>query len=297
MGKIPVVFTFDKRIIPAGAIAIKSLIDCAKPETEYDIYVFHPDISDKIAVAFEKMIGSASRHKITFRRVDKSRFKDAPVSRGSWREIVYYRILIPELLPQYDKVIYSDVDVLFKDDMSEVYSVSLDNCDWGGVAAERNTPESVGHKYFPENPHEFIFWSGFMLLNTSYMRDNGFVERCFEVIRNVGKRLQFFDLDTINIASHGIKPLPLRYVALQSLFWCDEFAGMPEYIHLQKVYSDDELQAAKSFPVIVHYAGKPGKPWRLKHPPADYRKYMDELPEGLKKYTFRDFRKRLFSKI
>ena len=46
MNKIPVVFTFDKRIIPGAAIAIKSLIDCAKAETEYDIYVFHPDVSD-----------------------------------------------------------------------------------------------------------------------------------------------------------------------------------------------------------------------------------------------------------
>ena len=295
MSKIPVVFTFDKRIIPASAIAIKSLLDCAKAGTEYDIYVFHPDISDRRVAAFEKMC-SESRHHISFVKVDKSRFKDAPKSRGSWREIVYYRILISELLPQYDKVIYSDVDVLFKDDLSEVYATDLNGFEWGGVAAEQNTPEAVGHKYFPENTHEQIFWSGFMLLNTRYMRENGFIDRCFEVIRKVGERLKFFDLDTINIASHGIRELPLRYVALQSLFRYAEFAGMPEYIHLKNLYSDTELSAAKADPAIVHYAGKPGKPWHLKHPPADYRKYMDELPQGLRKYTFRDFRKKLFNK-
>lgn len=295
MSKIPVVFTFDKRIIPAGAIAIKSLIDCAKSETEYDIYVFHPDISDSTVAAFEQMCRE-SRHDISFLKVDKSRFKDAPKSRGSWREIVYYRILISELLPQYDKVIYSDVDVLFKADMSEVYAADLEGFEWGGVAAEQNTPEAVGHKYFPENGHEFIFWTGFMLLNTRYMRENNFVDRCFEVIGKVGDRLKFFDLDTINIASHGIKPLPLRYVALQSLFRCDGFAGMPEYIHLKNLYSDMELSAAQADPAIVHYAGKPGKPWRLKNPPADYREYMDNLPKELRKYTFRDWRKRLFNK-
>ena len=229
MNKIPVVFTFDKRIIPGAAIAIKSLIDCAKAETEYDIYVFHPDVSDKTAADFQKMLGD-SRHKITFLNVDKARFKNAPKSRGSWREIVYYRILIPELLPRYDKVIYSDVDVLFKADMSEVYSTDISGCDWGGVAAERNTPDAVGHKYFPENSHEFIFWSGFMVLNTKYMRENSFVDRCFEVIRNVGDRLKFFDLDMINIASYEIGKLPLKYVALQSLFRYDDFSGMPEYV-------------------------------------------------------------------
>ena len=296
MSKIPVVFTFDKRIIPASAIAIKSLIDRAKSETEYDICVVHPDVSEKIIREFEKML-SGSRHHITFTKVAKDRFKSAPKSRGSWQEVVYYRILIPELLPQYDKVIYSDVDVLFKDDLSEVYATDLDGFEWGGVAAEVNSANAVGHKYFPENTHEQIFWSGFMLLNTRYMRENGFIDRCFEVIRKVGERLKFFDLDTINIASHGIRELPLRYVALQSLFRYAEFAGMPEYIHLKNLYSDAELSAAKADPAIVHYAGKPGKPWHLKHPPADYRKYMDELPQGLRKYTFRDFRKKLFNKF
>ena len=33
MNKIPVVFTFDKRIILGAAVTIKSLIDTAKPET------------------------------------------------------------------------------------------------------------------------------------------------------------------------------------------------------------------------------------------------------------------------
>ena len=45
MNIIPVVFTFDKRIVLGASVAIKSLIDCAKPDTSYDIYVYHPDIN------------------------------------------------------------------------------------------------------------------------------------------------------------------------------------------------------------------------------------------------------------
>jgi hypothetical protein len=44
---------------------------------------------------------------------------------------------------------------------------------------------------------------------------------------------------------------------------------MPEYSHLKEIYSDAEFSDAKTDPAIVHYAGKPGKPWRLKNPPAD----------------------------
>ncbi len=111
MNTIPIVFTFDKRIILGAAVAIKSLIDTALPTTSYNIYVYHPDIKDKNIKHFEKMLKD-SNHSITFKYIDKARFKDAPINkRGSWQEIVYYRLLIPDLLPQYDKVIYSDIDV------------------------------------------------------------------------------------------------------------------------------------------------------------------------------------------
>ena len=48
---------------------------------------------------------------------------------------------------------------------------------------------------------------------------------------------------------------------------------------------------------IIHYAGKPGKPWRMRKPYKDYQETIDKLPKGLQKYTFRDLRKKLFSKI
>lgn len=74
MAKIPVVFTFDKRIILGAAVSIKSLIDCANPETEYDIYVYHPDIDEKTEVEFKKMT-EGTRHNITFEYISKDKFK------------------------------------------------------------------------------------------------------------------------------------------------------------------------------------------------------------------------------
>ena len=66
---------------------------------------------------------------------------------------------------------------------------------------------------------------------------------------------------------------------------------------LTDVFSYEELSEAKKHPVIIHYAGKPGKPWRRKHIPDDYKEYMNKIPKSLKKFTFRDLRKRLFSKV
>ena len=38
---VPIVFCFDKRIILGASVAIKSLIDCAKDETTYDIAIIN----------------------------------------------------------------------------------------------------------------------------------------------------------------------------------------------------------------------------------------------------------------
>ncbi len=295
MNKIPVVFTFNKNIILGAAVAIKSLLSTAESDTSYDVYVFHPDLDLKIIKDFEKIFENTC-HNITFKLVLPKKFKKAPTNKKSWTDIVYYRILIPELLPNYDKIIYSDVDVLFKKDLSKVYQIDLENYDWAGVRAEINNENVINHKYFPENKNEFIHWTGFMLLNCKKMRENKFEDKAIENIDIIGKRLTFFDLDLINITSEKIKALPFEYVTLETIYAFEKLEDAPEYKFLNKIYSDEELNYAKENPSIVHYAGDLGKPWHRKKYPEDYQKYVDEIPKNLKKSTFRDFRKRMFGK-
>lgn len=297
MSTIPVVFTFDKRIILAGAVAIQSLVDCANEDTSYDIYVYHPDIEDKYIKEFEK-ITQNTKHKITFEYISKEKFKNAPINKnGSWTEIVYYRLLIPELLPQYDKVIYADTDVIFKDDLTEVYNDNLDGWDCSAVAMEKNNENMICHKYFPENKNELTFISSFIIFNSKKMREDNFVQKVFDTIEKFNTRLKFFDLDTLNIACDKIKELPFRYGVFQSIYYHNDFTKGYEYSFLKYIYSDETLQTEKEKTVMLHYAGHPGKPWRFKKVPQDYRQYMDKIPKKLKKYTFRDLRKKLFSKI
>ena len=297
MPKIPVVFTFDRRIILGAAVAIKSLVDTANPDTVYDIYVYHPDIDKKTINEFVKML-EGTRHSITFEYINKTRFKDAPINRhGSWTEIVYYRLLIPELLPQYDKVIYADTDVLFKKDLSDVYNIDISDYECSAVAMELNNEDMVCHKYFPENKNEFTYISSFIVFNNKKMREENFVQRVFETIKNFNSRLKFFDLDTLNITCNKIMNLPYRYGVFQSLYYNDDISKAWEYSFLKHVYTDEELLKEKAETVMLHYAGKMGKPWRRKNIPADYREYMDKIPKSLRRFTFRDIRKRLFSKI
>lgn len=297
MAKIPVVFTFDKRIILGAAVTIKSLIDCAKPDTEYDIYVYHPDINDKTAAEFKKMV-DGTKHSITFEYISPEKFRNAPINKGgSWTEIVYYRLLVPELLPQYDKVIYADTDVLFKGDLTEVFNIDISDYECAAVAMEPNNENMICHKYFPENKNEFTYISSFIVFNSKRMREENFVARIFETIKNFNTRLKFFDLDTLNITCDKIYNLPFRYGVFQSMYYHKDWSGSYEYGFLKNVYSDKILRDEVKNVVMLHYAGKPGKPWRFKKMPDDFKGCFETIPKPLKRLTFRDIRKRLFSKV
>lgn len=297
MAKVPVVFTFDKRIVLGAAVTIKSLIDCAKPETEYDIYVYHPDIHDRLVREFKKMT-DGTRHNITFSYISPEKFKNAPINKGgSWTEIVYYRLLIPDLLPKYDKVIYADTDVMFKGDLGEVYNIDISDYECAAVAMEPNNENMICHKYFPENKNEFTYISSFIIFNSKKMREENFTERVFETIKTFNNRLKFFDLDTLNITCDKIYNLPFRYGVFQSMYYTDDWANSNEYKFVKNVYSDEILREEKKNVVMLHYAGKPGKPWRFKKMPEDYKKCVDTIPKALRRLTFRDLRKRFFSKV
>lgn len=295
MNKIPIVFTFDDRIILGASVAIKSLLNSANAETSYDICVLHDGIPQKYLNALSDIVPPP--HSIQFKLIDKSVFKGVKKNRKSWTEIVYYRMIIPEVLRDFDKAIYSDVDVFFKDDLTEAFNTDISDFHWAGVRAEKNAPDAIGHKYFPENKNEFIYWSGFMLINCRKCRDEKFFEKCMKTAFDFRDRLKFFDLDVLNISSDKIAPMPLKYCVLESLYALENLDDCADYEYLKKVYSDAELASAKKFPSIIHHAGQLGKPWHRKNPPSYYREVLNSLPKTLKKRTLRDLRKMLFSKL
>lgn len=295
MTNIPVVFCFDSRIILGASVAIKSLINCAKDNTAYDIRIFHSDINLKDQKNISKLTEN-TRHNIAFHYINPDIFKNAPKNKGSWTEIVYYRLLIPEILKEYDKVIYSDVDVLFKGDLEELYLTDVNNFEMAMVKAEINSPNIIEHRYFEENKNDYIYWSGLILYNSKRFREEKILDKLFENIKKYKNKLKAYDLDLINVTCQNILPLSLKYCVLQGFFYNNDYTKTKEYKYLKLVYSNEEIKNAKNNTTIVHYAGYPGKPWRMKKPYSDYQEYIDKLPKELKKYTFRDLRKKLFNK-
>lgn len=293
---IPIVFTFDRKCAWPAAVALQSLLDSASENTVYDIHVLHPDLSQAMIDGFLKITGR-SGHKLTFHFVGKDRFRNVPANGGSWGPIVYYRLLIPEILADCDKAIYSDIDVFFKKDLSALFATDIENFEVGAIAGEVNAPDTICHKYFPENKKSVIYMSGFLLMNLKRMRAEQTVSKFFETIRQFGPRLKMFDLDVLNLTCTRICPLPFDYAVLEAVYALGNLKDAKDYRWLCRIYSDEQLLAARRDPAIIHYAGELGKPWRRADVPAYYQSYLDAVPPELRVRTLRDIRKTWISKI
>ena len=283
---IPIVFAFDEKCLLPASIAIKSLLDSKKENTEYKIYVLHNGISNENKNKF------ADIAEIEWIFVDKKIFKNYPIN-NIWPEIVYYRLLIPSLIKEFDKIIYSDIDVLFKQDLFEIYKLDLENSYWAGVIAEKNNFNTMCHKYFPENKNKFIYMSGFMLINAKRWQEEKLFEKLIENINIFKDRLRFFDLDLLNITCNDIKGIPFNYCVLENIYHSKSLTKAKEYSWLKNVYSDKDLLLAKKNPAIIHYAGANIKIWDRKtyKIPIYYWKYIKTSPFYNKKNIFLLFEK------
>ena len=272
--RIPIVFSFDKYFSLAADIALKSLVDSKAFDTDYEIFCIDDGgLPCGVHRYFE------DRYKVQWLSVDEKVFSDVPLCKG-WNRNTYYRLIVPDLLSRYDKIIWSDVDVLFKKDLSSVFAIDLGGFDWAGVAAEVNDSNISCHVYRPENGNPFIYWPGFMVYNAVKWRREGLTRKCFEVIRRYNTALTFCDLDVLNLVTRAIARLPFEYCVLETIADWPSIESAPEYPFLSRVYSLDELEHAAKNPAIIHYAGINPKVWnrRREDIPDHYWEYIKGSP-------------------
>lgn len=287
MHKIPIVFAFDDNYALPASIAIKSLLDYKKADTEYEIFVLHGGLKKN---TMQKMETIAP---INWVEVNKDTLKHCPVGYSGLE--TYYRLLISELIPEYDKIIWSDVDVLFQGDLSEIYSQSMDEYDWAGVIVEKQSETNGIHTHFVENTNPYIYIPSFMVINAKKWRQDNLEEKFFQTILTYQNRLKMFDLDVLNLTTHHIKAVPFEYCVLENIYTEEDITKAPEFPWLSNAHSLEDLEKAKQNPIIIHYAGKWPKIWKRvrEEIPDYYMKYIEESPFYNKEFYYPTWKSKL----
>ena len=253
MNTIPIVFCFDNNLVKPACVCLSSLLMSANEDTFYDIFILHSQAEHLNRENLNKVPQYFKNCRIQYRTVDNT-FDKAFEIRGITTP-AYYRLLIPELIPEYDKVLYSDVDVIFRSDLSCFYNTDMEGYYMAGVDSLAGLqPELV--KYYNDTVGtgpEGIIYSGNLIINSKLILKDDVIPRFKELAKN---KYMFQDMDVLNIACRGkIKYLPpafclTTYISEYNVYRREE---------LNKVWNAKEIDKAFS-QGIVHFNGK--KPWK-----------------------------------
>lgn len=252
MNIIPIAFAFDNNMIMPACVCISSLLMSANPDTFCDIFILHSEHEDLKHEDLDRLSSHYPNCRIQYRKVGKI-FDKAYEIRGI-TTAAYYRLLIPEVIPEYDKVMYSDVDVIFRDDISDYYKIDLKDNFIAGVDSLAHLDKDTKDYYIELGIGDRgVIYSGNIIINSKLIRECNILDAIKECAQHGYK---FQDMDVLNIVCkdriHYLSPA----FCTTTYFYNYKILNKEE---LTNVWSPEEIEYA-SCKGIVHYNGQ--KPWK-----------------------------------
>lgn len=210
-------------------------------------------------------------------RMDEDILSGMPVFRYFTREM-YYRLFAGRKLPDENRVLYLDPDILIRGSLTSMYETDFEGNVLAGVEDFAIKTLLSAHKAelgFAEE--EKYINSGILLMNLEKLRRSFCEEDIYRVAEEKKEHLKYPDQDVINLIFRGkIKVLERCY---------NYNTGYGSGKEMLKYVAGGFIKE-KKYPVIVHYMGA-SKPWQ----PDYFGKFGKEYRRYLKKYPDPDTKK------
>lgn len=176
-------------------------------------------------------------------------------------KVMWFRIFLPQLLPEVDRVLYLDCDTLVLDGLGPLFGSPLGGALLGAV---RNVfePEYDGHAQALglSSPADY-FNSGVLLMDLHAWRQAGSAARVATFARKPPPAMRWPDQDALNVVFAGQwHPLHPRWNCQNSLFL---------FPQARDVFGRQAVHEATRDPGVIHFeGGHLSKPWHYlsKHP-------------------------------
>lgn len=259
MRKVPVVFSIDRNVVVPFTVCVTSLLEHARPDTFYELFVLcdGEELGEELRNEARRAELASENCSLAFVDVGGA-FAEAYEIRGI-TVATYYRLLMPDLFPAYERMIYADVDMIFRSDLADLYEQA---CAGGELVAGVREWNDFLHDETTDRDKEYLrsigcgvetyVNGGFLVMNLGAMRREGIVARFLE---HADRQYTFQDQDIINVVCRGrIELLPMRWNYTYTLYrWAH--TGPAAYI---KAYGREIDEA--EWRGTVHYTGP--KPWK-----------------------------------
>ena len=267
---VSVVFAANDFYAPYLSALFASILDHCDPARAYELIV----LSEDLAESHERMLREqVERDNVVLRVLDVTSamlpYNDKLRVRGHFKRETYFRLLLPQLLPEHRKVLYLDADMICLRDVAELYDTDVSDyliaaChdpDTTGIyngididVEQPNKREYTDTVLKLRDPYNY-FQAGTILFNLDVWREKIDAD---EVFRYAGSHeFQLLDQDVLNVLCQDqVKFVDMAWNVMYN------YGGfrIREIISHSTPELYQAYMTAREHPYIVHYAG-PVKPW------------------------------------
>ena len=234
--KISIAYAPDDNYVNQTVVSMKSALE---HNEQVEFIIMYSKLS---AESMQKLgaVGGSLR----LIKMDESQFADLTLSK--WVTVqAWFRIKLPDLCKDLDKVLYLDCDTLIRGNLDELFSLDLTDKYLAGVKDVWGVSKYVKRLGIKSGVYVN---SGMLLFNCDYCRKEHFFDKVVDFAKNNAKIIEFCDQDSINKVVDEHKLVISPKYNLMDTWWRGgyyEFEGEEETEYLQ----------AKENPVIVHLTG------------------------------------------
>ena len=234
--KISIAYAPDDKYINQTVVSMKSALE---HNEQVEFIIMYSKLS---AESMQKLGAVGGSLKLI--KMDENQFADLTLSK--WVTVqAWFRIKLPDLCKDLDKVLYLDCDTLIRGNLDELFSLDLTDKYLAGVKDVWGVSKYV--KRLGMKSGVYVN-SGMLLFNCNYCRKEHFFDKVVDFAKNNAKIIEFCDQDSINKVVDEYKLVISPKYNLMDTWWRGgyyEFEGEEETEYLQ----------SKENPVIVHLTG------------------------------------------
>ncbi len=265
---ISIVSNFNNDYAPVFDVCLKSIIDNISDENNYDIIILSEDISDKNKILLKQNL--ENKNNVSIRFLNPYYYLenvDISLQSSVYTSDLYYRVIIPQILEKYEKLLVIDADTIFREDPANIYNEDLSAYLAGGVKdtvyqGQVNGIDPYSRVEYTlnymkmDNPYNYIN-TGILLFNCAEYRKTYSLEFLKDFICTHINKVIVFEQDMLNMLLYGrVKFLDAKWnIFSKTNEWViNRIKGAPKKYF--SMYEDARGQSKG----IIHYANSP-KPW------------------------------------
>ncbi len=246
--KIPIVLITDSNYAMQVSVVISSIIANKNDSTIYDIFI----LANNLIREDKEKLSTLSTQSVSVKIIDMNgKYTDLP-NKAHWSNAVFLKFDIPNIVEEYDKIIYLDADIIVQKDLTDLYRVNLKD-NYAAVVpdiAQVLKKESLLQDYFN------YFCAGMILFNAKKIREENLVEKMLQCYMDNNEKFLSLEQDIFNYI-FGKKIVHI-HPKFQYITLYDNFLKK-NLLKFYKLENKDELK--KENLDILHYATM--TPWKF----------------------------------